>query len=214
MSSHSATDLIADVSALLSRKPQVLPDDTLKAFVQSHFSRREHYLKVLQNHPAPLYVLERSVLEARAGRMKTAFDRVLPQSGFYYAVKSNNHPEVARTMLAARFGLDVSSGLELQTVLNFGARDIVFSGPGKTPQELRLAAAHADRVVVLLDSFGELHRLETIGAELNCTVRCGVRLTVNLHGLWRKFGIPLDDLAGFWQAAGRCPHVDLQASKP
>ena len=206
----SATDLIADVASLLSREPPVLPDDDLQAFVRARFSRRDAYLKVLENHPAPLYLLERSVLRARAGRLETAFERVLPQMGFYYAVKSNNRPEVAKTMLEARFGLDVSSGLELQTALNLGARDIVFSGPGKTLQELQLAAAHADRVVVLLDSFGELNRLETVGAELQRTVRCGVRLTVNARGLWRKFGIPLDDLYGFWKTAGQCPHIDLR----
>jgi diaminopimelate decarboxylase len=113
-------------------------------------------------------------------------------------------------LLEANFGLDVSSGLELEAALSVGARDIVFSGPGKTDAELHLAAAHSDKVVVLMDSFGELHRLEGVAAKLNRRVRCGVRLTVNPVGLWRKFGIALGDLRAFWETAGRCPHVQLE----
>ena len=94
--------------------------------------------------------------------------------------------------------------------LSIGARDIVFSGPGKTDAELRLAVAHADQVVILMDSFGELHRLEGIAAQLKRPVRCGVRLTVNPNGLWRKFGIALRDLSAFWDQARRCPHIRLQ----
>ena len=136
--------------------------------------------------------------------MKKAFREVLPSVAFYYAVKSNNHPDVARILLEEGFGLDVSSGLELETALSLGARDIVFSGPGKTPGELKLAASHGSRVVILLDSFGELDRLEGIASRLKTSVRCGVRLNTNPNGLWRKFGIPLEDLPGFWDEALEC----------
>ncbi len=61
-----------------------------------------------------------------------------------------------------------------------------------------------------MDSFGELHRLEGIAAQLKRRVRCGVRLTVNPNGLWRKFGIVPRDLSAFWDEARRCPHVQLQ----
>jgi diaminopimelate decarboxylase len=134
---------------------------------------------------------------------------LLPAAAFYYAVKSNNHPDVARVMLAAGFGLDVSSGLELEMALSLGARDIVFSGPGKTAAELQLAVAHADRVIVLMDSPGELHRLEAMAAKAGRSVRCGVRLTVNPSGLWRKFGIVPQALSSFWDEVRRCGHVRL-----
>jgi diaminopimelate decarboxylase len=197
------------LSAILSQSAPVLPDHELRAFVAGYFDRRDRCLQVLDDHAAPIYLLERSVLGERARRFRTAFENVLAPVAFYFAVKSNNHPAVARTMLENQFGLDVSSGLELQTALDLGARDLVLSGPGKTVPELRLAAAHSEQVVVLLDSFGELRRLEETAAGLNRTVRCGIRLTVNPHGLWRKFGIALDDLGAFWEAAGQCPHIRL-----
>jgi len=203
-------DLQQKLKAMLSQPTPLLPDEELREFVEYYFNRRQRYLEVLDRHPAPLYLQESSVLRARALQLQKAFLNVLPSVAFYYAVKSNNHPDLARILLEADFGLDVSSGLELEMALSIGARDIIFSGPGKTGAELQLAVAHSDRVVILMDSFGELHRLEGIAAQLKQRVRCGVRLTVNPHGLWRKFGIDPRDLSAFWQEARRCPHIQIQ----
>ena len=134
----------------------LLAPEQLQSFVRYYFDRRDTYLEVLKNHPAPLYLQESSVLRAKAARMKHAFEHLLPEVAFYFAVKSNNHPHVAGVLIDEGFGLDVSSGQELESALFMGAPDIVFSGPGKTLQELRLAVSHADRVVILMDSFGEL----------------------------------------------------------
>ncbi len=193
-----------------SEEMPLLPREELMPFIEHYFNRRKAYLKQLKNHASFLYVLEPDVLLRRAAQFKTAFRRELPDSDFYYAVKSNNHPEVARTLLKSGFGLDVSSGLELQTAIDVNAKEIVFSGPGKMPQELALAVRNSSRVTVLLDSFGELHRLEKAAAVLKTKVRAGVRLTTNSDGLWRKFGIPPDQLAEFWRTARTCPHISLK----
>lgn len=203
------SDLEQRQSAILAQRAPQLPKAELLAFVQSFFDRRQDLLSLVRHHQPPFYLLEKAVLRQRARRLQSAFEKVLSPMGFYFAVKSNNHPEVAKTLLAAGFGLDVSSGLELQMALKLGAEDIVFSGPGKTMQELALAVEHAERVVVLLDSFGELQRLEAAAAAGKAAVRCGVRLTTTGDGLWRKFGIGLDDLYDFWQAAGQCRHIAL-----
>ncbi len=195
--------------ALLSQSSPLLPKEELSSFVSYYFDRRDLYLQVLSNHPAPLYLQDASVLRARAAQLREAFQAVLPSVGFYYAVKSNNHPDISETLIKAGFGLDVSSGIELEMALKLGARDIVFSGPGKTAQELRLAVSNTDRVVILMDSFGELSRLEDIAAQLNKKIHCGVRLNSNPDGLWRKFGIPVSDLQKFWEQTSRCSHVKL-----
>ena len=197
------------VKAKMAGTSPLLAPKQLQAFVSYYFDRRDLYLDVLKTHPAPLYLQESSVLRARAARMKRAFEHRLPEVAFYFAVKSNNHPHVAGVLIDEGFGLDVSSGQELESALFLGAPDIVFSGPGKTLQELRLAVSHADRVVILIDSFGELERLGPLAAEVDATIRCGVRLTVNPTGLWRKFGIPMTDLPAFMDAVRRYPRVHL-----
>jgi len=200
-------DLIEELREILSHKTPLLPAEELRSFVDHYFSLRHDYLRILSDNPPPLYVLESSVLKQRARQFQSAFQKALPQVSFYYAVKSNNYPEVAKILLQSGFGLDVSSGLELETALNLGAVDIVFSGPGKTDQELLLAVMHAERVVVLMDSFSELRRLEHMAGNQKKSIRAGVRLTTNTNGLWRKFGIAPNDLPVFWQEAGKCPHV-------
>ncbi len=206
---RSSSELHDALSRIVSQPVGELPHETLRAFVNFYLERRRCYLDITHTHGSPLYLLEKSVLTARARRLKAAFEKVLSPVGIYFAVKSNNHPDVARTLLAEGFGLDVSSGLELETALEMGAGDIVFSGPGKREDELRLAAAHAEKVVILMDSRGELERLEAVAAELKQPVRCGVRLTVDPQGVWRKFGIPLEALTDFWRAADRHPHIRL-----
>jgi len=202
--------LLQKLKTILAHASPVLPPEKLRTFVAHYFDQRDRYLQILADHPAPLYLQESSVLTARALQFKKIFRNVLPEVSFYYAVKSNNHPDIARILLDSEFGLDVSSGLELEMALGLGARDIVFSGPGKTTKELQLAVAHCDKVVILIDSFGELNRLEAVAASLNKQVRCGVRLTVNPDGLWRKFGIALRELSGFWQKAHQSRHLQLQ----
>jgi len=187
-----------------------LPAATLETFVENYFNRRQAYLRLYADYGRPLYVLEPKVLTRQAGRFKRAFQAVLPDTGFYFAVKSNNHPDVARTLLKAGFGLDVSSGLELKMALDVNAENIVFSGPGKTADELSLAVAHPGRVTVLIDSFVELQRLEALAAARGTDLRAGVRLCTNPSGLWRKFGILPAQLPEFYQAARQCPHVLLQ----
>ena len=143
-------------------------------------------------------------------RLRRAFEAHLPSPGFYYAMKSNNHPLVSAQLLGSGFGLDVSSGVELSTALELGASDIVFSGPGKTAAELELAVAHASRVTVLMDSPAELERLEAAARHAGVLMRAGVRLTPNPQGLWRKFGVPLARMRDFWEKAIRCEHIDLR----
>ena len=119
-----------------SEEMPLLGPEELIPFIEQYFSRRKVYLKQVKKHGSFLYVLEPDVLMRRAEQFKKAFRRELHDSGFYFAVKSNNHPEVARTLLKSGFGLDVSSGVELQTAIDVNAKEIIFSGPGKTPEEL------------------------------------------------------------------------------
>lgn len=196
--------------ALNHEPSRQLPSEVLASLVNHHFGRRNAYLKLFTDHGRPMYVLEPQVLLRQAERFQQAFRAAMPDTGVFFAVKSNNHPEVARTLLTAGFGLDVSSGLEMQMALDLGAATIVFSGPGKTAEELALAVVNSRRVTVLLDSFGELERLEKTAAATQTNVRAGVRLTTNPGKLWRKFGILPEQLPEYWQIAKNCPHVTLQ----
>jgi len=194
----------------ITQHAPVFPEAELRRFVERFFARRTDFLGLLGSSPPPLYVLERSVLTERAKQFRDAFRHHLVDMGFYYAVKSNNHPEVSRTLLQAGMGLDVSSGPELEMALELGAADIIFSGPGKTDAELHLAVSAAERVTILIDSFGELARLAAIARSHGKTVRAGVRLTTNPHGLWRKFGILPEQLVPFLEQVRECGGIEFR----
>lgn len=188
----------------------LLATGALQSYVRGFLERRETFVQLVQRHGSPLYVLEPDVLRRRAREFTATFAAVLPDIRVFYAVKSNTFPEIMRTLSSEGLGLDVSSGRELEWALACGSEvEIIFSGPGKTEAELIAAAVHNDQVTVLIDSRGELARLEQTGAALGRRVRAGVRLTTEEHGLWRKFGIPLATLPDFLVESERCSHVDL-----
>ncbi|MCM2283481.1 MAG: decarboxylase [Desulfobacula sp.] len=187
----------------------VLEKERLHRFVAAYFKDRERYLSLLKNHGSPLWVLDPSVLKDRARRFSEAFNACFDKTSYYFAMKSNNRPEVSAALLESGFGLDVSSGIELKTALNLKAEKIIFSGPGKTQEELSLALQHRDRVTLLLDSFGELDRLSALvsGSDQTSPVRVGIRLTTNPKGLWRKFGIVPEMLPEFWKRIAPLTHI-------
>jgi diaminopimelate decarboxylase len=201
---------IPDIRRVPASESLRLPQEVLLPCVERYFADRAIYLDCIDRHPPPLYVLQTAILQKKCAEFRQAFVEVFGDVRFYFAVKSNNHPEVSRIVLENGFGLDVSSGAELQMALYLGAEDIIFSGPGKSGAELLLAAGNADRTVVLVDSFHELDRLQKAGATLQRRVRAGVRLCADPTGLWRKFGILAEDLPLFWQKAKSCSWIDLQ----
>jgi diaminopimelate decarboxylase len=206
---RSSLGFILRAAELLNQQTPQLDKLELKRFVQSFLDRRAVFLRNAHEMGSPLYLIDTETLTARAKQFKEAFSTVIPDLKVYYALKSNCHPLIATTLINEGIGLDVSSGLELETALDCGAKSIVFSGPGKQPEELELAVKHADSVTVLLDSFSELEKLEEVAARLGVTVTAGVRLTTHESGIWRKFGIPLNHLEGFFKAAEKCRYISL-----
>lgn len=198
----------------LSTAPDFAPQSTqrldntvVRQYVTRFLDRREEFLSVERRYGSPLYLLDADGLSDRSGEFQLAFQNRLPEVEFFYAMKSNNHPVITRMLLKHGYGLDVSSGAELAQAIKLDARNIIFSGPGKTSEELARAVEHNDRVTVLIDSFGELDRLEKVAARADNIVRAGVRLCAGKNGLWRKFGIPLSQLKVFIEKNCSTPHV-------
>ena len=203
----------------MNEVPPLLGRNVLESFVKGFQERKESFLTVREQHGSPLYLLDEEALRRRAKEFTNEFGSALtngrcPMGRIHYAVKSNHHPQVCRILCEEGTGLDVSSGEELQLALDVGADSIVFSGPGKTEAELSLALKHADRVTLLVDSFGELERLAALTRERDdlatMPLKMGVRLTVNEEGLWRKFGISLIQVARFMGRAEEIPGLLFQ----
>jgi diaminopimelate decarboxylase len=89
---------------------------------------------------APCYVYSKSGFAHRLEVFKKAMS-FLPEVEIHYAMKANSHKQALALVKKSGLGVDVVSGGELAWALQckMDPRKIVFSGVGKTRQELQLA---------------------------------------------------------------------------
>ena len=128
-----------------------LPREKVIEFITPYLKNKGVYLDMAKTFGSPLYVLETDVLAKKAARFRAAFSHCLPKTAFFYAMKSNNLPHLSENLLKHGFGLDVSSGVELSVALELGASSIIFSGPGKTIQELDVITSYSIHYTKLYD---------------------------------------------------------------
>ena len=172
--------------------------------------RRETYLTIAEKYGTPHYLVDAPALNAQVSRFNSAFEGAGRPVHTHYAFKANPTLQVVTLIRDAGVAADVSSGIELELALALGFERIVFSGPAKTDDELRLASENADRVTVHIDSFRDLANLDRVARSVGAVVRAGIRLNTTAHGLWTKFGIPLSALPDFLDAAEKTAHVVLE----
>jgi diaminopimelate decarboxylase len=185
---------LAAVERLLDNPYSGPPPGQLRGLVQAVVERRQEYLNAAARYGTPQYLLELGRVEAGAARFAAAFAAPGRTTRVHYAFKANPTLPLVRALQQAGLSADASSGLELELALRCGFDHIVLSGPAKTDEELNLALAHPERVTVHLDSFAEWERLEALAARRGVDVEAGIRLNTQGHGLWTKFGIPLNAL--------------------
>ncbi len=202
--------ILAALQQLLDQDDEPLYRGELSELVEQVLQQRNLYLEAARRFGTPQYLFEEPRLRTQIERFTGAFRRKGLVTHAHYAFKANPTLPMVQAMQRAGLSADASSGLELELALRCGFGRIVLSGPAKTDEELELALRHAERVTIHLDSFGELARLETLAAHRQTTIRAGVRLNTQGHGLWTKFGIPFTALPEFVAQAARHPHVHLE----
>jgi diaminopimelate decarboxylase len=188
----------------MKNRENALPPSVLEGYVKSLLSKRDTLLHGASQFNTPQYFFDEPALSSSLSTFHEAFSRRFNRFRLFYAVKSNSFSGISKHVVAKGHGLDVSSGHELSSALDLGCERIIFSGPGKTDSELRLAVAHADKVTLLLDSRGELERLSKIVSEMGLSrgpVRVGIRVTGGHQGRWEKFGVSLEEMGRLFQEA-------------
>lgn len=119
----------------------------------------------------------------------------------HYAMKANSNPAVLKLLHAYGSGLDVVSGAELKLALECGyyGDRVVYSGVGKTQEEMRLAI-ESEIGMLIVESCEEYEELCAVSAlyptkKVKVGFRFNPNLSVETHpyiatGLWEhKFGM-------------------------
>src|SRR5579872_1555176 len=168
----------------------------------------------------PLYVYSAATLRARYKAIDEAFGGY--PHAIHYALKANSTLAIARLLRGLGSAADANSVWEIEVARKAGLapEQIVFTGVGKSPEELECAVALGVKAINV-ESAGELARLEAIGARIGTSVRVAVRVNPDIDakshphistGLKiNKFGVPLDDARELLQTLKTRPALKLVA---
>lgn len=138
-----------------------------------------------------------------------------------YAVKANHNLDVLRIIHAAGAGADVVSEGEIRFARAAGirAQDIVFSGVGKTRDELAYAL-HEGIFQFNIESEDELETLNdvaqskqtraAIAIRVNPDVAAKTHAKISTGHKTSKFGIPMQQARDTYKRASMLPHIQVQ----
>jgi len=158
--------------------------------------------ELAQRFGTPLYVYSASTIRDRVRAFKQAF-RKIPNT-VCYSVKANSNLGILLLLARMGCGFDVVSGGELervQRVSRSAAKRVVFSGVGKTQDEMR-AALKAGVLLFNVESESELRALAECATRAKKKARIALRvnpdvpaethpyISTGLHQ--HKFGIPIE----------------------
>jgi diaminopimelate decarboxylase len=166
----------------------------------------------------PVYVYSAATLE----RHFRVFDEALAGLDHLicYSVKANSNLSILRLLFGLGAGADIVSGGELFRALKAGcpASKIVFSGVGKTDDEMR-AGLEAGVKAFNVESLAELDALDAVARALGKRARVLLRVNPDVDaethpyistGLKNnKFGISADQARAAFKKAGGLPGIEL-----
>jgi diaminopimelate decarboxylase len=176
--------------------------------------------KLAEIHGTPLYVYSAAMIRQRY----KAFDKAFHDQAhtICYSVKANSNLTILRLLAKEGCGFDVVSGGELERVLaadRKAANKVVFSGVGKTREELT-AALKAGIMLFNAESESELAVLAECAARLRKTVPVALRVNPDVAaethpyistGLRKhKFGVPIQNARALYAGASRMPYLEVR----
>ncbi|MEN9328423.1 MAG: Diaminopimelate decarboxylase [Candidatus Parcubacteria bacterium] len=184
----------------------------LSHVVKMFAKRKDEFLSLADKNKTPFYVFDRQALSDSLTRFSDAFKQYIPDVRCYYAVKTNHYEPLLKEAIDHGYGLDVSSKREMQLAHEAGCTNIVYTGPGKTEDDIEyMLRTFGDTALLNIDSFGELQRAIAVSKRLKKRIKTGVRIFTKEHGAWSKFGIPLSELKRFWTEAEAADSIHMCA---
>jgi diaminopimelate decarboxylase len=138
-----------------------------------------------------------------------------------YAVKANSNLALLKLLADAGAGFDIVSGGELYRVLQAGgrARDVVFSGVGKTAAEIEYALEQGIHGFNC-ESEAELALIDTLASRLGVTAPVAIRVNPDVDAATHpyistglrehKFGIDMEVVEEVYTSALALPNLRLE----
>jgi len=178
-------------------------------------------LNLIKKHKLkpPFFVYKSSIIKRQFLKLKNS----LPCNFvIFYSAKANPNIHILGMLKKLGANVEISSSGELQSVLNtgFNQKQIIFTGPGKTNEELKHALTQRIYLIVV-ESLNELERIEKIACKLkmkqNILLRINPTLAMrqsndvvfNFSGSGQKFGIDENQFPGIIKCLKRFKNIKL-----
>lgn len=159
------------------------------------------YKKLATKYETPLYIYDIDEIKSRYLKIKEQF--FARKSLICFALKANSNLTVLKELAMSGAGFDCVSLNEIKRALLVGAKPykIIFSGVGKSDFEIK-EALKAKILMINVESFAELKRVEAVAKELGVVANMSVRVNPNIDakthpyittGLSKdKFGVSIE----------------------
>ena len=176
--------------------------------------------EIAQAVGTPVYIYSTATLTRHVNVFRDALSR-LDDPLIAFAVKSNPNGAVLATLAKLGLGADVVSGGELLRAVAAGipANRIVFSGVGKTAEEMRLALDHGifqfnlesePEAEMLSEVALSMGKRAPVSYRINPDVDAGTHAKISTGKSENKFGIPYDRALESYAAARDLPGLDVR----
>ena len=176
-------------------------------------------LKLVKKYKTPFYCYSLSQLKNNYHTLSNAFKAVKPIICF--SVKSNSNLSLLKELKKVGSGADVVSVGELlkATKAGISPKKIVFSGIGKTEEEIRVAIKK--RVLLInVESESEVNLINRLSKKISRKISIGIRLNPNVTGKTHqkistggkaeKFGLAYNDFISLSEKMKKMKNLNLQ----
>ena len=175
---------------------------------------------ILKKQKTPFYIYSENQIITNFLKFKNTFKKTNPLICF--AAKSNSNLNILRVLGKLGAGADVVSGGELLKALKAGikAKKIVFSGVGKTEEELQIAI-NKNILLINCESESEAKLVNSLAKKLRKKVSIGFRLNPNVDAKTHKnistgkaedkFGLSIKSFKVFLKTINSLKNIKLDA---
>ena len=175
---------------------------------------------ILKKNKTPFYIYSESQIAFNFLKFANTFKKTDPLICF--AAKSNSNLNILRVLGKLGAGADVVSGGELLKALKAGIRPnkIVFSGVGKTEEELKIAIkkkillinCESESEAKLVNNLSKkLRKKVSIGFRLNPNVDAKTHKNISTGKAENKFGLSIKNFKVFLKTVKTFKNVKLEA---
>lgn len=133
--------------------------------------------ELANNYGTPLFVFDENKLEENFKRFSSAFEQAYPKNMICYSTKTNNNLAISNLLRKKGASTEVASELDLHVALKagfFGSK-MIYDGPFKPAGVLKKAIQNK-LLLVNVESFQEMDRLNSIAKEMGVTQAIGLRI--------------------------------------